>query len=686
MQEEIIEGYRLSPQQKELWLAQQASGRSTPYRAQLVAELAGPLDARTLEESLRALVARHEILRTTFQPLPGVSLPVQVVGEVWTPSPEREDLSGLGPAEQAARLEELASDALAAPLDFERGPLMRVSLVKLADERHRLLLTLPSMCADAAALRNLLRELSLAYSAHVRDERLDDEPLQYSDLAGWLNELLEAEDTKAGRDFWRAQDVSGLFALELPFDAKDSGHERFHPSLVRARLGAPEAASLDSLAERLGVPTSLLLLACWQILLARHGRQEEFHLGVGFDGRKYQELEEAVGLFARHLPVACRFEADEGLAELLARVSEATGEAYKWQESFTWEGVELPEGATPFCPFGFDFDEHAAPHASGPLTVSVVELYACTAPFRLKLSCARAGDRLALDFRYDSSLYDDRQLARLAERFRALLASVVARPESAVGDFELLGEAERQELLSRRIDTTRALPHAPAPLHLPFELRAAQTPDDPALIFRDTRLSYAELNARANRLARHLRALGVGPEVLVAICFERSAEMVVALLSVLKAGGAYVPIDPQYPAERVSFMLEDSRARVLLTQSHLLPALPEHSAHVFLLDSQHEELSQHSSENLGVEVDTSNLAYVIYTSGSTGRPKAVGVSHANASHSTAARLAYYKEPVGGFLLIPSLAFDSSVAALFWALWSGGALLVPQEDERRDPRA
>jgi amino acid adenylation domain-containing protein len=684
---ENIQGFRLSPQQRQLWLAQQQEGGGhSPYLSQCVAEIAGRLDASRLEDTLREMSARHEILRTSFRLMPGMDLPLQVIAEsAEGPSLERQDLSALDAAEQHGALKALAASARAEMFDPEQDTLLRAALVALAPERHALVLTLPALCGDAASLANLLREIALAYAGDGAENE-DEEAVQYADLSEILNELIETDEAGAAGEFWREKLSVSAPLPKLPFETAAWG-AAFAPAVHASRAGAGLLKEIESRASRLGVTTREFLFAGWQALLARMSGQAEMLLGVAFDGRTYEQLGEALGLFVKHLPVSCRVEDGLAFGTLAGASAEALNEAAQWQDYFTWEkfanGFDDAETVARL-PFVFSYDEAPRAVQAGGLSFKVVSRYECTDRFKLKLSCVSDGEDLLAEFCYDSALFDAESVERLAGHFLQLLSSAARGGDATVGGLEMLSDEQRHYLLSEFNDT--ALDFGPSKcLHQLCEEQAARTPDALAVVFEGEELTYAELNARANRLARHLRRLGVGPEVPVAVCVERSVEMIVSLLAVLKAGGAYVPLDPSQPKQRLAFILDDTRAPLLLLQESVRPLLPEHSAREVSLDADSNAFAQESEENpRGLGVTPENLAYVIYTSGSTGRPKGVQVSHrAVNNHLLWMQSALPLNESDRLLHKTPFGFDASIWELFTPLIAGARLVIARPGGHKD---
>ncbi|MGB8509398.1 MAG: amino acid adenylation domain-containing protein [Pyrinomonadaceae bacterium] len=680
MQAEVIEGFRLSPQQRHLWLLH-GSEQGTPYRAWCAILLEGPLDARTLMLAVGDAVARHEILRTSFRSLPGVALPLQIIGEVSESEALDHDLRGLGAEAQAAQVEALYRQMSRLPFDCARGGMLDTRLISLSVRRHVLVMSLPALCADAATMRNLSGEISSCYASRLDGTELPGGHLQYADVAEWQNDLLEAEETEAGRNYWAAKKHPGPTDAKLPGESTPELPEVFEPETVSLVLGREALDEIESVAGKCGVDIHVFLLACWQALLWRLTGQPVMTVGVAYDGR-IEGLQEVLGPLSKYLPVQCDIRDDLRLDALLRKVGAAIGEVSAWQESFGWAQAHTGDDSEPYIPFCFEYENWPEVFEAGGLSFSLLKQYACTDRYKVKLSCFNQRDSLVLEFHYDSSRYAPEDVERLKGQFRALLGSVAANPEGALADADFLGEEDLRQVLFGFNETSREYPKEKC-IHELIEERARLHPEKIAVTHEGSGLTYEELNAGANRLANRLQKLGVGPDIPVVICAERSPEMVLGLLAIVKAGGTYVPLDPTYPNERLAFILEDTRAPVVLTFEHLLPLLPAHDARVICLDADRQTTERESDARPLGGVTPDNLAYIIYTSGSTGKPKGVLVSHRNLVHSTAARVFFYREPVTRFLLLSSFAFDSSIAGIFWTLCEGGTISLPHENFQHD---
>jgi amino acid adenylation domain-containing protein/FkbM family methyltransferase len=671
MQDQIIEGYRMSPQQEHLWLLQQFDG--APYLAQCAVGIEGKLDRQVLKEALSQVVQRHEVLRTGFRCLLAMSTPLQVITDAnisWGPDYESRSLR---PHEKRERIRSLLQDERQRPFDLEHGPLLHASLVICSPTDHVLLLTLPALCTDAIGLKNLVNELSRCYAACLRDEKLTDEPLQYVDQSEVLNDLLESEDTETGRAYWRNQDPFSLLNLKLPFERTASPENRFAPQEITLELAAEFSAQLKTLAQRHQISVPIFLLACWQVLLHRFTREPEITIATAFNGRTIEGVEEALGLFVKFLPVTLNFKDNDTLIQIAKQLQETTDEMRDWQDYYAPPPSDAP------LPFAFEFHSLPSAMCAADLRFSLLQLSASADRSTLKLTCLESADRILIELTYDEQRHPRAPMQRLAQAYRRLLRSGIAEPEHPIATLKIVDDNQEQQF--REWNQTAISYTHQGLLHQLFEQQAAQTPDSVALVFDSQSLTYRQLNERANQLAHRLLSLGVHPESLVAILMKRSTEMVVSLLAVLKAGAAYLPLDPSYPAQRLSFMLADAQPLVLLKQSSqdAILDVPQGMT-VIELDEQASvatpDSAQYASTNPSVEVRADNIAYLIYTSGSTGQPKGVMVSHqaiANRLLWMIKRFAF--DSTERFLQKTSFSFDASLWELFVPLMTGARLVL-----------
>jgi amino acid adenylation domain-containing protein/FkbM family methyltransferase len=687
MHEATIEGYHLSPQQQRLWLLQPGA---TAYRVQSTVTIDGRLQARVLKEAFAQVIARHEILRTAFRFLPGMDVPLQVINEEVGLDWHEVDLSGVGEQERKDACGQWQRSERARPFDCEQGRLRHACLLRLSAESHVLILTLSALCADTRSAKNVVDEIGRQYAACLDDRQVTGEVVQYADFTSWQHELLESDEGRAGHEYWAAQLVSERAELRLPGEKDAAAAAGYAPEVVSIALEAGLTARLDALTRQRATLSSVLLLAGWQSLLWRLTGESEIVVEAAFDGRKFDELHDSVGLFAKHLPLRCRFTDQSTFDDVVSQVAGAHTEAYEWQEFFSRarrEAASQGEAKTAASAFGFEYGE-LSPGESGGLTFTVAEQYSCTDRFNLKLCCFRTGAALRLQLQYDSNLFEAEGVRRLAGELETLLKSIADEPTGRLARLPLLGEQERRQVVVEWNQTAHDYPQDVCLAEL-FEAQARRTPDNLAVAFEEQRLSFGELNRRANQLARLLQEAGVGAETPVGLLMERSTQMLVALLAVLKAGGAYVPIDPAYPAERLSYIIEDTGMPVLLTESRLKEKLPAYGGRVVCLDSDAEAISTQSEENPRRNTTPENLAYLIYTSGSTGRPKGVMVRQRSVVNLLdALRRGVYAEhdesPLK-FSVNAPLVFDASVKQVVQLL-AGHALCIVPEETRRDGEA
>ncbi len=676
-----FEGFPLSPQQERL-LQAGAAGPAAQERAEIVAGLRGSLDRGTLTAAVDRVVARHEILRTTFPPIPGMTLPLQVIQAAGDGEAARlrfVDLAGEGAEGRfTAELDAFRGEAA----DLSRGPLLRVLVVRMGEGEHRLALDLPALCADREALEILLSEIAAAYGAVLAGGELEGEVLQYADLAEWQRELLESEEAGglsllAGRS---GSEIAEILYAPLPFETAAASR----PGLasVPVPLASGLAADLERAAAGAGVEMEALLLACWQIALARVAGRRGI-VGVTCNGRRYEGLDSAVGLLAKTLPVAFDVTPAAPLRELAAAAQAALEEARAVHEYFSPSRLPADPATAgqALIPIGLDVHRAAAARRAGGLVVETLGVRAVHDRFRLRLRVVLFADRIEAEIEHERGRYDRTALLLLAGGFARLLEQTAASTQSRIDSLDPFTGAERHRLLVELNDTAQAGERLAA--HRRFERAARLWPESPALVAGDAALTYGELDARADRLARRLSGLGVGPGSLVGVFFQRSFEMVTAVLAVLKAGGAYLPLDPAYPAERLAFMLADAEVRVLLTGSALAPLLPAGAPRVVLVDSL-EETAGAPQGPLPSETDEAELAYVIYTSGSTGQPKGTLVHHGGLANYLDWCAANYRVEEGaGSVLHSSLGFDLTVTSLFPALAAGRTVFLAPAEDRGD---
>jgi amino acid adenylation domain-containing protein/FkbM family methyltransferase len=679
----VIEGFRLSPEQKRLWTLQQ---NSAAYYMQCAFLIEGDLDRKALIDVLKRLVARHEILRTTFRCLPGLDVPIQIIDDEPRFLCDEIDLRRQDEHDRDRRLDTILREQRNPGFDFEKGPLARFCLVSLSTNRHVLTVVMPALCGDAVSAVNLLREISEGYrlylSGDLNGQELSDQVVQYVDFSEWRNELSETAEASAGKAFWQTQISSGIATPRLPFENESAPSAVFKPAVMSWTADSGATDKIDEICARQGTSVSTALLVCWQILLSRLTGQSELTVFNWFDGRKIKHLRSAIGLFEKYLPLSYKVENNRSFGEMLASVGDRVSSGYQRQDFFPADFQLLQNGdsASPGrWPVAFDYLERAEIYISADLSWSIIDQSSYTDRFKLRLSTKRSGRSLGFSLHYDPTLYSDAEARNVADQYSAILLSALANPEALVADLEIVGGELREQILYRWNQTEVEFP-ADRLIHNLIEEQAANNPDSAAVAFRGEVLAFGALNCRANHLANYLRAKGVGPEALVAVALDRGVEMVVAVLGVLKAGGAYLPLDPGQPKQRLTRMLDEARPLVVLTTSSLRARLDGQTAEVLCLDSQWETVAAHGawpSERIG----PGNLAYVIYTSGSSGRPKGVMISHRSLMNlAEALNESVYERAEEGMRVSVNapLGFDASVKQIAQLAYGRTLVVVPEE--------
>ncbi|HEY0022716.1 MAG TPA: non-ribosomal peptide synthase/polyketide synthase [Longimicrobium sp.] len=683
----------LSFAQERLWFIDRLEPGSAVYNIPVARRLGGALDAAALERALGEIVRRHEALRTVFGEVDGT--PVQVVAPFGGFSLPVEDLSGLGEADRVEAVRRRAGEEARRPFDLAAGPLFRAALLRLGAEEHVLLLTMHHIVSDGWSMGVLFRELSALHTAYGagRESPLPELAVQYADYAVWQREQLAGEVLNGQLAYWKKRLAGAPELLELPTDRPRPPVQTYRGAAVPVDLSPELLERLRALGRAEGATLYMTLLSAFQVLLSKYGGGEDVVVGSPIAGRTRGEVEELIGFFVNTLVLRTDLSGDPSFREVLRRARDFTLGAYEHQDvPFEKLVTELqPERSLSYSPlfqvlFTLQNAEGQGDAIAG-LEVRGIGAEREIAQFDLSLTLTASAQGLRGALNYSTDLFDRGTVERMLGHLERVLEQVAADADLRLSGLELLGDAEREQVLQAWNRTEAEYP-ADLCIHALFEAQAARMPNAVAVRFGAQSLTYAELNARANQLAHSLRGRGVGPEVRVGICLERGLEMVVAILAVLKAGGAYVPLDPGYPAERLSFILADSATPVLLTRETLRGALPAlEGVQVVSLDSAAEEIAAESTENLASGAGPDSLAYVIYTSGSTGTPKGALIEHRNVARLFSATDAWFGfGPDDVWTLFHSYAFDFSVWELWGALLYGGRVVVVPFDVSRDPEA
>jgi len=684
----------LSFAQQRLWFIDQFDPGSSAYNIATAVRLFGHLDTDALCRALNEIVRRHEALRTTFVAIDGT--PMQVIAPALSLAIPVKDLSAMPHGEQESQVQWLTLDEFRTPFDLEKGPLIRARLIKRAAEEHLLLFTMHHIVADGWSMGVLVKELALLYGAQGRPSPLPELAIQYADFASWQRACLDEEALGAQLNYWKNKLEGAPALLALPTDYPRPAVRRHEGAAHVFSIPARTTAGLQALSNAAQATLFMTLAAAFNVLLARYTGQDDICLGTVIANRNRTEVEPLIGLFANTLVLRTRIEGNPAFGEVLQQLRTTALEAYAHQDmpfEQLVDALKLPRSTNHSPLFQVSFALQNTPMgelALPGLRLQLADTGGTAAKFDLALTMTERAGTLEASLEYDVDLFERGTIERMAAHFTRLLDAIVADPDCPVHDLPLMDAAETERLLAWS-SPRAAAPDTAATIHGAFETQVARTPDGVALACGDEQLSYAELNARANRLAHFLRSQGVGNESLVGLFVDRSLDMVVALLAVLKAGGAYLPLDPSYPKDRLAFMLEDARPAVLLTQQRLSRELPDLAAlggppiKAFCIDTQAAEWQAFSSDNPDTPVLPGNLAYVIYTSGSTGKPKGALLQHDNVLRLFAQTDAWF-----GFgsddiwSLFHSYAFDFSVWEIWGALLHGGKLVIVPFDVSRSP--
>ena len=675
--------------QQRLWFLDQLEPGQATYNIPLALRFEGPLDTGALEVALHEIVRRHEALRTTFTSVDGK--PYQLVHEPGPSELPLFDLSRLDPEERTAEARRRISAEARIPFSLETGPLLRTTLLRLGAEEHLLLVTMHHIVSDGWSVPIYIREMASLYEAMTTGKAvsLPELPVQYADFAHWQRSWLQGEVLDAELAHWRER-LQGLPPLlDLPTDRPRPAVRTWRGDTRRIAFEGGLAQALRTGARRLGATPFMVMLSAFAALLHRYSRQESFAVGVPVAGRNRVEIEPLIGFFVNTLVLRCDVAGETGVKALVEQLRDRVLDADAHQDVPFEKLVEelSPERSlshTPLFQVMLAFQNlPREDFESRELKVTPVGVASGTSKFDLTLAVRANDDRMVFDLEYSTELFDEATQERLARHLVRLLEGALASPEARVGDLPLLGPEEEQQL-ARWNETATAYP-ADLCLHELVEAQVRRSPERTAVTFEDRSLTYRELDRAADRLAFRLQEAGIGPDVAVGVLAERSLEMVVALLAVLKAGGAYLPLDPDYPADRLAFMIADSRVPVLLAQERLLKKLPAHEARVLPLEGVAE--AGEDVQRSGIKAMPESLAYVIYTSGSTGRPKGTLVQHrAIVNQMLWMTSAFPLDPSDRVLQKTSFSFDASVWE-FWApLLAGAVLVMAPPDVQRDPAA
>ncbi|GLV53935.1 hypothetical protein KDH_07860 [Dictyobacter sp. S3.2.2.5] len=663
----------LSVQQARLWDFYQ---HNPVYHAVGAIELSGPLSLDLLSQAIGRVVERHEILRTSFYTPPGMDVPMQIVGKP-NYGYQVTSLEHLSPSERQSFIDDLLLQLRAQPASIGQMPCLRCHVLTLDAARHMLIVSLPAFCADRKTLQLLGVELQQAYDSlqvPEKEETEEEEPLQYIDVSAWQNELLQEEDAAEHSMLWQHLDLSALDTFSIP-GATASEETAFLPQVRQIPCSTALLPALEALANEQQVPVEHIILSAWYLFLALYTNHEEIIVGVGNDGRTYEELASIPGLYTRFVPLPAMVEIGETWTHLMHQISRTYDNALEEQNYFSWS--QHDQEVCRQLPVQYTYvREHnvAGEEQGGSVTFSLRFCYQCSEPFHLKLEAIHDGDGLSLNLHFAANCFPSHEVTALTLAFSTLLEDALARPEAPMKSLRLLQSWQEQQLRARFQGPTIQFP-ALSLVQL-FERQVIDHADEVAVLHNGVALTYAELNRRANRVAYALLGQGVGRNTVVALCVERSVEMIVGLLGILKAGGAYMALDTQLPLQRLHYQLQDAQVTTVVTQKHLCHLFMDYPVQPLILEHSEESDNDELAGEVPLDLQLTDLAYVIYTSGSTGNPKGVLIQHASVSNyiqSLWQQLAW--QPGWHFATVSTLAADLGNTVIFGSLVTGGCLHI-----------
>ena len=669
--------------QQRLWILERLEPNSAAYNIPITLRLNGSLNIAALETALSQVVRRHEVLRTEYHTENGEA--VQIVNPPAPVPVTLADLIHVPSAERDAYALRLAKNEAETPFNLSRGAMLRAALLRLTESEHVLIITVHHIAFDGWSVGTLLSEMADFYQAELRGEvsGLPELPIQYGDFAAWQRQILSGQELERQLSYWKHQLSGAAPSVDLPLDHPRPAMQTFHGATQTFMIEQSILDRVRHLSHDQGATPFMTLLAAFSVLLSRYSGQEDLVVGSPMAGRNHPEIEKLIGLFVNTLVLRTDLSGNPSFLDLLRRVRETSLSAYAHQEvPFERLVEELnPERDLSRNPlFQIMFSLQNVPRDKWQLpglTLSPFTMESGTEKFDLSVNLVEKANGLKVSFSYNTDLFEAATIDRMAGHFQRLLKGIVANPAQRISELRLLDETERHKILVEFNSSAADYPRDLC-IHNFFESQVELAPSATALVCNTERLTYSQLNARANRIAHYLQKRGVGPEVLVAVCLERSVDMLAAILGILKAGGAYVPLDPAYPQERLRFILEDAQASIVLTQQSLMNILPQTSAQVTRLDADWPTIAVEPTDNPRNNVSPENLAYVLFTSGSTGRPKGVAIEHrSTAAFIHWAQTVFTAEETAGTLFSTSVCFDLSVFEMFVPLSMGGRVILAQ---------
>ena len=686
----------MSFSQKRMWFMDKLRENNIAYNLPFALKIQGALDVDAAAKAFESMIARHEVLRTVYVEQDGHAYQKVLPAPKWGFTAE--DLTYLKEPALGKAIQDRIDGEARKPFNLATGPVIRSHLLRLPDqeadalkgraaEQYLLLVTMHHIAADGFSLKVITEEISYAYEQQVTEEpsKLQALSVQYADYAHWQKELFDSGLLNKQLDYW-LEHLRGVSVLDLPLDHPRPPEQSLNGSNYYFQIPKQQVQALKQLSRTQGVTLYMSLLTSFNVLLHQYTQSEDICIGTPIANRTTPELEKLIGFFVNTLALRTDLSGNPSFVELMQRVRKVTQGAFANQE-MPFErvvehlGVPRDLSYSPVFQVMFVLQNSTIDEAFNLVGVNVESLHTApgTSKFDMTLELSEESGVLCGDLEYSTDLFEEETIVQMMEHFQQLILSAIENPDQPIGGLNILTTNDHEKLLAEYNATDAEHPLTDC-IHSLFEAQVSQAGDRTALVYGQERLTYHELNERSNRLAHHLVALGVAKETLVGVCMERDTDMVVALMAILKSGAAYVPIDPNYPADRVAYMLDDASAPLVISHSSLsgmLPA-PSESFQPVFIDQVGAQLLDYASDNPQQEINSDSLAYVIYTSGSTGKPKGVMITHGNATALIHwAKSVFSEDDLDGVLAATSICFDLSVYELFVTLAAGGKVILAE---------
>ncbi|MDJ0658848.1 MAG: amino acid adenylation domain-containing protein [Crocosphaera sp.] len=684
LEPDINEGFRLSPQQERVWLLQ-CLEPSYEYQIDALLNIEGNLDIERLKTAIYQVMERHEILRTTFPCLPGMSIPFQQILRTPKLDWQEEDLREINPNfdNQILRLVQTQFNKISFKYDIV--PPIKFKLVRLLDQQFILLIRLSALCGDSQSFDLFLQQIIDAYRYQETGQSLGDVEIQYADIAEWFHEILEEEEGTIAKDYWRKKGQDYEPESSLVIEKNNQQVPDFIPQLENIELSSEIFGKIQQLTENCNIDLESFFYSSFSTFIYKITGKTSFFLGRKTQGRSYEELGQGIGLFAKYLPDQVELNETSTFLEILEMSQLKQSENKKWQDYFTWDNFSRKESnvSQTILSHCFEWDQVISENRVNNISFSTIDKRNVIEPFNLKLIVQEQCGNLRLYFAYNEQKFGNKTIKNLCNQYQILLNTLVINPTLSIDQLNILSENDKQKILIQ-FNQTKVEYSQNNLIHQQFEQQAKHYPQREAIVSENQSLTYEQLNQKSNQLAHYLIKKGVKPDTIVPLLVERSLDFIIGMLAILKAGGAYLPLDATLPQEALKLRLEDAKASIIVTQEHLTQNLADIPLNILNLDQDKDNIAQESTNTPHTPVTAENLVYVIYTSGSTGKPKGVAVEHRQLCNYVYGIQNKLDLPSGiNFANVSSFAADLGNTVIFPALCTGGCVHIISQNRIMD---